>query len=73
MRYQVSNSAGEPIDAHFEVEGSEIVFHSRGGTKGSKNARNTDYREGLLNEDYHATKIQRWACTSVAWKCRTLP
>jgi hypothetical protein len=37
---------GTPLDAHFDVEGSTIVFHSRGGTKG-KDATNVHYARGL--------------------------
>ncbi len=46
MSYQVLSEDGLPLDAHFDVEGETIIFHSRGGTKG-KSARNVDYARGL--------------------------
>ena len=46
MLYQMLADDGAPLDAHFEIEGNTIIFHSRGGTKG-KNARNVDYSRGL--------------------------
>ena len=48
---QVYDDAGAPVDAHFEMErvGSQlcILFHSRGGTKGSGSETNTQYALGL--------------------------
>lgn len=46
VAYQVLAEDGTPLDAHFDVDGNTIVFHSRGGTKG-KNAKNVDYARGL--------------------------
>ena len=36
-----------PLDAHFELLNGAIVLHSRGGTRGTPNARNTQYGDGL--------------------------
>ena len=41
--YQVNDDKGAPLDAHFDLDGGEVVFHSRGGTKGAASSRNTDY------------------------------
>ena len=46
-RYQFHDDSGTPIDAHFEVQSGELVLHSRGGTIGSANARNTQYGPAL--------------------------
>jgi hypothetical protein len=46
MIYQVLDDDGHALDAHLEIEGNDIVFHSRGGTKG-KDAQNADYSSGL--------------------------
>ena len=46
MLYQIKDESGRALDAHFEVEGNDLVFHSRGGTKG-KDVRNLDYSTGL--------------------------
>lgn len=46
MRYRVASDNGKILDAHFEVDGTDLVFHSRGGAKG-KDARNTDYGVAL--------------------------
>ncbi len=45
--YTLMDDEGRKIDATFDVEHNSIIFHSRGGTKGSNSARNTDYGEGL--------------------------
>ncbi|WP_460418756.1 HNH endonuclease [Pseudomonas sp. microsymbiont 2] len=37
---------GKRVDAHYEIDGESIIFHSRGGTKG-KGAINTEYSRGL--------------------------
>ncbi|EPM43393.1 restriction endonuclease-like protein [Pseudomonas syringae pv. actinidiae ICMP 19073] len=44
--FQISSDDGNPIDAHFGIEWDEVVFHSRGGTKG-KGAINSEYALGL--------------------------
>jgi len=44
--FQIISDEGSPIDAHFEIESDEVVFHSRGGTKG-KDAINSEYALGL--------------------------
>lgn len=47
MTYQVLAEDETPLDAHFNVNGNTIVFHSGGrGTKG-KNAPNVHYTRGL--------------------------
>ena len=45
MAYQLIDDAGAPIDAHFDLEGREIIFHSRGGARGA--GQNSDYGPGL--------------------------
>jgi hypothetical protein len=47
LRHQFLDESGKPIDAHFEAEDGALILQSRGGTKGSANARNTEYSEGL--------------------------
>jgi hypothetical protein len=47
MTYQVCDDDGTPLDAHYDIDGDTIVFHARGGTKGSANALNTDYSLAL--------------------------
>ncbi len=44
--FQIVSDDGSPIDAHFGIESNEVVFHSRGGTKG-KGAINSEYALGL--------------------------
>ena len=46
--YRLLSDDNRPIDARLELDGNDIVFHSRGGRKGGANARNTDYSSGLL-------------------------
>lgn len=45
--YTLLNDEGREIDATFELGHNHIIFHSRGGTKGTPSARNSDYAEGL--------------------------
>jgi hypothetical protein len=47
LRYSVLDDAGLPLDAHFELDGTTVIFHSRGGAKTGSNARNTEYERGL--------------------------
>ena len=47
MTFQVVDDDGNPIDAHYEVEGASLVLHSRGGSKESPHAQNTEYSLGL--------------------------
>lgn len=47
MLFQVLDNGGQALDALFELEDDRLVFHSRGGAKGSKNARNLDYTLAL--------------------------
>lgn len=47
-KYRFLDDAGGPIDSHFEVQSHELILHSRGGTIGSPNARNTQYNDALL-------------------------
>jgi 5-methylcytosine-specific restriction protein A len=44
--FRVTANDGTAVDAHYEVDGDTIIFHSRGGTKG-KSAINTEYAKGL--------------------------
>ncbi len=46
MAYQVLDDDGQELDAHFDVEGNAIIFHSRGGRKGA-GGQNTEYGKGL--------------------------
>lgn len=46
MAYQLQSNDGSLLDAHFDVDGNTIVFHSRGGSK-QKNGSNLDYRPAL--------------------------
>jgi hypothetical protein len=45
--YTLLDEQGRSISASFDVEDNCIIFHSRGGAKGSASARNSDYGEGL--------------------------
>ena len=45
MAFQVLSDEGEEIDARFDIEGNEIIFHARGGNK--ENGINTEYGPGL--------------------------
>lgn len=45
--YRVQGPDGHEIDASFEVQGSDLVFLSRGGTRGNSDARNVEYAKGL--------------------------
>lgn len=45
--YQFHDPSDAPIDAYFEMQGRELILHSRGGAKGTPNAQNTDYGPGL--------------------------
>lgn len=46
-RYQFHDDSGAPIDSCFEVQSGELILHSRGGTIGSADARNTRYSVAL--------------------------
>jgi 5-methylcytosine-specific restriction protein A len=45
--YLVVDDDGETLDARYDVEGSDFIFHSRGGTKGN-DEKNTDYTRALV-------------------------
>ena len=45
--YQFHSDSGTPLDAHFEIENGELILHSRSGTIGTANARNTKYGPAL--------------------------
>lgn len=45
--YQFHDVSGTPMDAHFEMQGGMLILHSRGGTKGTANAQNTEYGPAL--------------------------
>lgn len=47
MTLHVLDDAGHPLDAHLDLDDGEIVYHSRGGTRGGANARNLDYGRAL--------------------------
>lgn len=72
--YFLGDDDGKALDARFQVEGADIVFHSRGGAK-AKGAINTDYTRALL------LLVQRLAAAKVgivgAWvdslMAQTLP
>jgi hypothetical protein len=44
--FQVLNEDNSPLDAHFEIESGDIIFHSRGGNKRTSPV-NSQYAEGL--------------------------
>lgn len=46
--YRLLSDDNQPVDAHLELVGNDLVFHSRGGTTGTTNARNSEYSRGLL-------------------------
>lgn len=74
MRYAVLGEGGVPIDAHFELDGPAIVFHSRGGTKG-KDARNSQYEVGLrlVLERLNAAHVPILTALVDSTRARTLP
>lgn len=43
----VRDEKGDTVDAAVEIDGFAIVLQSRGGTKGTKHAKNTDYSKAL--------------------------
>jgi|ETNmetMinimDraft_26_1059896.scaffolds.fasta_scaffold38376_1 5-methylcytosine-specific restriction protein A len=45
MTYQVLDTNGQELDSHFDLDGNEIIFHSRGGVKAT--GTNTEYGKGL--------------------------
>lgn len=45
--YRLIDDDGKLLDASVEVEGAELVFHSRGGRRGAVGARNLDYGTAL--------------------------
>lgn len=47
MTYEVIDDSGVAMDAHFELDGPDIVFHSRGGSKANGDALNSDYNRAL--------------------------
>lgn len=47
MTFQVLGENEQPLDAHLDLSSGDIVFHSRGGTRGAPNSRNSDYGPGL--------------------------
>ena len=58
-RYQFHDDSEVPIDSHFDVQSGELILHSRGGTIGSSNARNTKYGLALrlLLERIHRSEL----------------
>ncbi|UYV37595.1 hypothetical protein N4R57_00245 [Rhodobacteraceae bacterium D3-12] len=47
MEFLVRDENGDPVDAAVEIVDSSIVLQSRGGTKGTEQAKNTDYSTAL--------------------------
>ncbi len=47
MELLICDNEGLPLDAAIEIEANSVVLQSRGGTKGSPSASNTDYSDGL--------------------------
>ena len=45
--HQFHSDFGTPMDAHFEVQGGQLILHSRSGTIGTPHARNTEYAQAL--------------------------
>ena len=46
--YQFHDDSEVEIDARFEIQPGELILLSRGGPRGSPNARNTAYKKDLL-------------------------
>ena len=46
MNFQVRGMDDELLDAHYELRGSQIIFHARGGSTG-KGSTNSEYGPGL--------------------------
>src|SRR5687767_7757143 len=46
MAFQLKSENGSLLDAHFDIDGDSLVFHSRGGSK-VKNGTNLDYTPAL--------------------------
>lgn len=47
MEFAVRENDGSLLDATVDIEPGSIILHSRGGAKGSPNARNREYGKGL--------------------------
>lgn len=47
MEFLICDDDGFPLDAIIEIDANSIVLQSRGGTKGTPRASNTDYSHGL--------------------------
>jgi hypothetical protein len=47
MAYQILDDDETALDAHCDIGDAYLVLHSRGGTIGKKNVRNTEYVGGL--------------------------
>jgi hypothetical protein len=45
--FRLKSDDGGKLDAHLDLAGQTIVYRSRGGKRGSKDARNLDYGPGL--------------------------
>ncbi len=47
MAYQILGHNGVALDSLCEIGDAHLILHSRGGTKGTQNVRNTEYSKGL--------------------------
>lgn len=47
MKFPVRDEKGNQIDAVIEIDGNSIILQSRGGTKGTERAKNTEYSIAL--------------------------
>jgi len=47
MKLHLLDDAGQPLDAHLEFAGGDLVYHSRSGKRGQPAARNLDYGRAL--------------------------
>jgi hypothetical protein len=47
MPFEVLDADGKPLDALYDLEGPDIIFHSRGGAKADVGASNRQYGLGL--------------------------
>jgi hypothetical protein len=47
MDYWITDDDGQPLDARVTIGPDAIILHSRGGTQGTPNARNTKYGPAL--------------------------
>lgn len=74
MAYQIV-SDGEVLDAHVEIQGSDLRLYSRSGKTGSPSARNVDYAPGLraLLEQLNAAGVSIVEAFVDSGRVQTMP